>query len=135
MDTPINVLLVEDLDDDRFFFERAFKKTGINACLFTAEDGTEAIEFLGRQGRYVNAEEAPRPDVIFLDLKMPGANGFDVLKWIRQQHFDLRVIVLSGSEEPQDKVTALELGAKDYLVKPITPQQIAGILQQRSCNH
>ena len=128
MSKAINVLLVEDSPDDFFFFERALRKTTINAELFAAHDGAEAIEFLARQGRFASSEPAPRPDVIFLDLKMPGANGFDVLRWMRQRNMGVKVIVLSGSEEPQDKQRALELGASNYLVKPITSQQIASVL-------
>ena len=130
MNPAIKVLIVEDSPDDYFFFERALRKTGIHAQLFKASDGMEAIQFLGRQGRFTNAEEAPRPDAIFLDLKMPGANGFDVLSWMRRHNLSIRVTVLSGSEEPQDQKKALELGAASYLVKPITPEQIADVLQQ-----
>jgi CheY-like chemotaxis protein len=132
MNPAIKVLIVEDSPDDYFFFERALKKTGIHAELFAASDGAEAIQFLGRQGRFINAGQAPRPDVIFLDLKMPGANGFDVLSWMRRQNLGVRVIVLSGSEEPQDQQKALELGAASYLVKPITAEQIADVLQHPS---
>ena len=131
MDKVIKVLLVEDLPDDQFFFERALKQCGIKTQLFAASDGAEAMEFLGRKGRFTNAEHAPRPDVVFLDLKMPGANGFDVLNWMRRQELAARVVVLSGSEEPQDKQRALEFGAESYLVKPVTPQQITDILRKR----
>jgi CheY-like chemotaxis protein len=71
---------------------------------------------------------------VFLDLKMPGRNGFDVLEWIRGQPtpFPFPVLVLSGSHEPADMQRAKELGAKAYLVKPITSDKLREILDQKT---
>jgi CheY-like chemotaxis protein len=132
MDSPLKVLLVEDSKDDCFFFERAFRRSGVVGQLFIAEDGFEAMQFLGQQGRFASPAEAPRPDVIFLDLKMPGANGFDVLRWIQKRSLTTRVVVLSGSQELHDQEAAFQLGAEAYLVKPVTPEQIADILAASS---
>ena len=66
------------------------------------------------------------PDLVFLDLKMPVLSGFDVLRWIHDWEAAslLRVIVLSGSDHIGDKNRAMELGAQDYLVKPIGPAEL-----------
>lgn len=77
--SPPVVLLVEDSDDDAFFFVRALEKAGTICSLQRAVDGAEAVNFLR------NALAAPRekfPRVVFLDLKMPLLNGFEVLEWI-----------------------------------------------------
>jgi CheY-like chemotaxis protein len=118
-DTPSpTILLVEDSEDDAFFFERAFQKLGTTCSLQRAVDGAEAVDFL-RTALSGSQEKLPR--VIFLDLKMPLLNGFEVLEWIATQHFprEMRVIVLSGSSHPDDKSRAAQLGATDYLVKPV----------------
>jgi len=129
-DTVCNVLLVEDLDDDRFFFQYTLKKACPHVNLFTANDGIEAIDYLQNQGRFSDPEAFPRPHIIFLDLKMPGRNGFDVLRWMNEHSLleTIRVFVLSGSSEPQDVALARELGARDYLVKPVGADRLQRIL-------
>ncbi|HKQ36490.1 MAG TPA: response regulator [Verrucomicrobiae bacterium] len=125
MPVPANsltILLVEDLEDDRYIFQRTLKKARPNVQLYIAEDGIEAIDYFQNQGRFANAQRFPRPDYMFLDLKMPALNGFDVLRWMKERSLvtSVNVIVLSGSSEPQDIALAHELGARDYIVKPIT---------------
>lgn len=127
MTIPINVLLVDDSEDDRYFFDRTLRKTGVSTRLFLAGDGDEAIEFLGSAAQ--SSDKASWPAVVFLDLKMPGRNGFDVLRWInRSTHGAVKVVVLSGSQEPADMHSASELGASGYLVKPMTVEKLKEIL-------
>lgn len=111
-----NLLLVEDTEDDAYFFKRTLRKSGLTCALHHVTDGAEAIDFLR------NAQKSDSlPSVIFLDLKMPVLNGFEVLEWMQSQNFPapMRVIVLSGSEHQNDKIRAQQLGASSYLVKPI----------------
>lgn len=98
--------------------------------LFEAEDGEEAIDYLTQQGRFSDSAAFPRPSVIFVDLNMPDRNGFDVLRWLQTQPWrnELRVIVISGSNEPLDRRLAAELGANGYLVKPASTQKIEQLL-------
>ena len=126
----LKVLLVEDLDDDRYIFEHTLRSVCPGVKLFTAKDGLEAIDFFQNQGRLAGGAELPRPDIMFLDLKMPGCNGFDVLRWMKEHALinTVKVLILSGSSEPQDMALARELGARDYLVKPITSRQMQTIL-------
>ncbi len=116
--SPPIILLVEDSEDDAFFFERALEKAGTTCSLQRAADGAEAVNFLrdalaGPQGKL--------PKVVFLDLKMPFLNGFEVLEWIATEQLprEMRVIVLSGSDHHEDRSRAAQLGATDYLVKPV----------------
>jgi CheY-like chemotaxis protein len=120
------VLLVEDSEDDAFFFQRTLKKGSIQ-CHFThVSDGGAAIRLL------TDARSHPDklPGLIFLDLKMPVKNGFEVLEWLRQQEFSksMEVIVLSGSDQEADKKRASALGAAGYLVKPVSSEVIKGLI-------
>src|SRR5258705_7126547 len=96
------VLLVDDSEDDRFFFGLALKSAAATAHLVCAEDGEEAIEYLGHAGDFKNPAESPQPDYMFLDLKMPRRDGFEVLEWMARNSLEGRfpIIVLSGSHEP-----------------------------------
>jgi len=120
------LLLVEDEEDDAFFFERAFKKSATGFSLHHVSNGSAALEYLRNAAR-------PNllPRIMFLDLKMPALNGFDVLGWMQKQTFPLPipVVVLSGSEQQKDKDRAYQLGAAHYLVKPVTSGDLDRILQ------
>src|SRR5688572_128932 len=118
------VLLVEDSEDDAFFFRWTLEKCGISCEVVHAIDGVGAIQHL--EG--VLAGTIPQPDLIFLDLKIPSFTGFEVLAWIREQQFDppLDVAVLSGSEHATDIQRAHALGASGYYVKPISVEQLRG---------
>jgi DNA-binding response OmpR family regulator len=119
-----NILLVEDSEEDAFFFKRALAKSGVSAELLLASDGKAAISLLS------DSAVRSRLDTVFLDLKLPYFSGFDILNWIRSQNFDPRlcVIVLSGSDQQSDKAHAYELGADDYVVKPISPTSLRELL-------
>lgn len=113
--TP-TLLLVEDDENDVYFFNRRIKQSGLPFQVHRTADGRAAIEFLksAKLSRCL-------PQAVFLDLKMPVMNGFDVLAWMQKQKFPMPipVIVLSGSDQEQDKDRARQLGATDYIVKPI----------------
>jgi CheY-like chemotaxis protein len=114
------ILLAEDREDDIVLVRLAFKKCGISNPLHIVRDGKEAIGYLQGSEKYANRAEYPLPALLLLDLKMPGLDGFDVLKWIARQN-SLRamcVLVLTGSDVISDVNLAYELGANSFLVKP-----------------
>lgn len=125
------LLLVEDLSDDVFFFKHALRRTGLNATVHVAQHGLEAVDYLTNQGKFEDPTLHPRPDLVFLDLKMPNMNGLEVLEWVAQRQFDppLRVVVLTGSEEPGDLNRARVLGAEAYHIKPPTPELLRSLIQ------
>ena len=126
--TGPHLLLVEDSDDDAYFFRRTLQKSGIACTMHHVVDGAQAIDFLESIS---SSQSQQLPAVMFLDLKMPLVNGFEVLDWLQTQPFfgQMRVIVLSGSEHQNDKKRAAQLGAGDYLVKPVKVTDLERLLQ------
>jgi CheY-like chemotaxis protein len=117
--TTETILLVEDDENDAFFFERAIKKVGLKNPVRNARDGQEAINYLSGAGKFGQRADFPLPGLILLDLKLPFVMGLDVLKWIRQNAaFSPIVIILSSSAGETDIDAAYRLGANAYLVKP-----------------
>src|SRR6266404_4660364 len=115
------ILLAEDREDDIALIRKAFAKAFVQNPLYVVRDGEEAIAYLKGDGRYFNREEYPLPDLLLLDLKMPRMDGFEVLRWIRQQPglSALRVVVLTSSEDIRDVNVAYRLGANSFMVKPM----------------
>jgi CheY-like chemotaxis protein len=115
------VLLAEDSDDDAYFFERAVRKSGVKCSFARARNGRVAIEILQEAEK-----KAESFDLLFLDLKMPVTSGFEVLEWLRSANLARapKVLVLSGSNDHSDRLRAVELGAVDYIVKPIATEDL-----------
>ena len=120
------ILLVEDDQDDIFIFQRALVAANVLNPVAVVTDGQAAMDYLSHKNEYADQKKYPRPFVIFLDLKLPYLDGFEVLTWIRQQPQlnSVVVVVLSGSDENRDHQRAYALGARSYLVKPPSAQQI-----------
>jgi CheY-like chemotaxis protein len=113
------ILLVEDDENDVFFFQRAMSKTGMVQPVQVARDGQEAIQYLQGAGKFASRAQFPLPALVVLDLKLPFVMGLDVLKWIRQESgLAPIVIILSASREDADVAAAYRFGANAYLVKP-----------------
>jgi len=128
-------LLVEDNEDDVFFMKRAFRDARLPNQLHVVNSGDAAMEYLSNHGRFSNPAEYPKPDMVFLDLKMPGMDGFDVLSWMRrQQGLTVPVAVLTSSPEDSDRKRARELGADCYLLKPPTQAMLRSCCQQFKLN-
>ena len=131
---PIIILLVEDSPDDVFFFRRAIQKSGLSIVTHVAVDGVEAMDYLLTKGRFADAGAYPPPDIMFLDLKLPHVNGFELLEWIRR-HAEFPqppVVVLTSSSQPEDQERAEALGAPQSLTKPPLPEQLRQALQKCS---
>jgi DNA-binding response OmpR family regulator len=130
------ILLVEDSEDDVFFFRRALRQSEQPHHFFYAADGHQAMEFLSHKGAFERSDTSPKPDIIFLDLKLPKFTGFDILRWIRAEGLsrEFRIVVLSGSDQETDRSLARELGAHDYVVKPLHPEYLRMALKSVSEN-
>ena len=111
------ILVADDDPNDLFVIRRRLNKAKITNPVVSFHDGEEIIGFL--RPLAAAGEKSLFPAVIFLDIKMPKVDGFEVLRWIRKQRDlkDVPVVMLSGSDEPRDLKRATELGASRYLVK------------------
>ena len=128
------ILVIEDDENDAFFFQRALLKARPDLSFHRVSDGEQAIDYLNGRGSYVDREAHPLPEVIFLDLKLPYLSGFEVLEQLRAEPKlrDIEVFILTSSSEERDRRRALELGVKSYLVKPPTMNMLLGALGNAS---
>ena len=119
--TSKTILLVEDNPDDRELALLAFKEAGILNQVITCGDGEEALEFLFGTGTHVGRDTGVVPQVILLDLKLPKADGLEVLRRLRADPRTrlLPVVVLTTSGEEKDIVESYQLGANSYVRKPV----------------
>lgn len=125
--SPCRVLAVDDSEDDLFFLKRALRRNPQFSCIATLTSGQQALKFFLRESPFTDSEY-PLPDLLLLDLKMPGLNGFGVLEFL-QRAFPARtfkIAVLTSSSAPADERLALELGADVFLTKPA---EFSGYLQ------
>jgi CheY-like chemotaxis protein len=126
------ILLVEDDPNDMLLIERAFAKAGLKENLKMVADGEQAIDYLSGRDIYGSRNKYPLPFMLLLDLKMPGANGFEVLQWVRAnpELKRLLVVVLTSSNHQADIDRAYDLGANSYLVKPVEFGEMVGMIQR-----
>jgi CheY-like chemotaxis protein len=124
-----DILLVEDNPGDVRLTREAFEAGNIANTLHVVTDGVEALAFLHQRGDH---EAAPRPDIVLLDLNLPGKNGDEVLAEINDDP-DLEsipVIVLTSSEAEEDVLQSYELQANAYLTKPVDPGEFIDIVKR-----
>jgi CheY-like chemotaxis protein len=128
--TNKTILLVEDNEDDVFMFRRVLKKALIANPVQVVTDGQQAIDYLSGTDGFSDRAKFPLPFLVFLDLKLPYRDGFEVLAWMRQQRSlnSVVVVILTGSDETRDHQQAYALGARSYLVKPPTPEEVRRLM-------
>jgi CheY-like chemotaxis protein len=121
MNDAATILLAEDREEDIIIIQKAFERGDIRNPLFVVRNGEEVIDYLAGIGRFSDRDRYPLPALLLLDLKMPRADGFDVLRWLETQPelALLRVVVLTSSEDIRDVSKAYQLGANSFLVKPL----------------
>ena len=124
----MEILLVEDNPGDIELTLEALREAKVNNRLSSVEDGLEALAFLRRQGRYA---DAPRPDVIFLDLNLPRKDGRETLAEIKQdpELCDIPVLVLTTSDAERDILASYKLHANCYITKPVGLEQFLTIVR------
>lgn len=117
-ENPVEILLAEDNPGDVKLTEKALEQGQIANNLHVTNDGVEALKFLQQEGEYA---DAPRPDLILLDLNMPRKDGQDVLAELKDDDdlSPIPVVVLTSSESEEDIAKSYELNANAFLTKPV----------------
>ncbi len=125
----VDILLLEDEPADAYLVKMALREGKVLANLHHAIDGREGLDFLQNIGKYA---DAPRPDLIFLDLNMPRMNGAEFLKALKADETlnDIPVVVLTTSDVENDVVRCYQLGAASYITKPVDMQQFISAINQ-----
>lgn len=128
------ILLVEDEETDIELTLHAFRESKLDNEIKVVKSGEEALDYLMGKGGYADRSLHPLPDIILLDLKLPGISGIDVLKIIKQTPVLKRipVIILTSSREESDRIAGYDGGVNSYLVKPIS---FSGFLETVSSIH
>src|SRR2546429_2473039 len=116
--SPIEILLVEDNSADAQLVERVFRCARTPIHLGVVEDGYQALDYLRRKGSF---SDAVRPDLIMLDLNLPGRDGHQVLRELRAdpEWQDVPVVIYSGSSAQNDIKLSYRLGGNCYVRKPV----------------
>jgi two-component system response regulator len=124
----IEILLVEDNPGDIRLTKEALKDSKLQNNLSLAHDGVEALAFLRREGKYI---DAPHPDIILLDLNLPKKDGREVLEEIKQDAILKRipVVVLTTSDDEYDILESYNLHANCYITKPVDLQRFIAIVK------
>jgi two-component system, response regulator len=130
--TPAPVILVAENNDDDFVLLRcAFESAGLPHRLIGVPNGVDAINYLFADEPFTNRSAYPFPELVLLDIHMYLMDGIEVLAALKEriEFRHLPIVVLSSVEEPKIIREALKLGAKDYLVKPITMEERIGMVR------
>lgn len=119
------IVLIEDNPDDEALTLRALKKNAIANVVVVLRDGAEALD-------YLLAAEAPSPQLVLLDLKLPRIDGLEVLRRLRRESTTalLPIVILTSSNEERDLVDGYRLGANSYIRKPVDFQQFTEAVRQ-----
>ncbi|CAM5713083.1 MULTISPECIES: response regulator [Streptomyces] len=127
--SPIDVLLVEDDPGDELMTREAFEDNKIGNTLHVVRDGEEALDFLYRRGDHT---DAPRPDLILLDLNLPKYDGRQVLEKIKSDPdlAHIPVVVLTTSAAEEDILRSYKLHANAYVTKPVDLDQFIAAVRQ-----
>jgi two-component system response regulator len=126
------ILLVEDNPDDEALTLRALKKNNIGNQIVVARDGAEALDYLFGTGAYDGRDLSLMPQLILLDLKLPRVEGLEVLRRLRADESTRRlpVVILTSSNEEEDRLNGYGFGANSYVRKPVDFNQFLEAVRQ-----
>jgi two-component system response regulator len=126
------ILLVEDNADDEKLTLRALKKNNISNDVVVARNGSEALDYLFGTGTHSGRDTSLMPQVVLLDLKLPKIDGLEVLRRMRGNERTklLPVVILTSSNEEQDRINGYGFGANSYVRKPVDFNQFMEAVRQ-----
>jgi CheY-like chemotaxis protein len=122
-----SILLVEDDPQDEMLILRALKKAGVANHINVVRDGQQALDFLFGEGEFAATEVFELPTVILLDIGLPRLSGLEVLERIRSDRRTrlVPVVILTSSDEEQDRFRSYETGANSFVHKPLDFSEFA----------
>ncbi|MCX7008392.1 MAG: response regulator [Kiritimatiellaeota bacterium] len=125
---PIEILLVEDNPGDVRLTQEAARETKVHNNMHIVSNGLDAMAFLHHEGRYASV---PRPDLILLDLNMPGMDGREVLRLVKSDESLRRipVVIITSSQAEEDILRAYDLQASCYVTKPVDLDQFIKVVK------
>jgi len=127
-----DILVIEDDPGDQELTRRALHREDYRAELHLVSDAEQAMDYLLKRGRYSDAPSAPLPDLILLDLNLPGASGKKILE-AAKGHPELKhvpIVVVSSSAREQDIFQCYDLGCNSYVIKPIEAHRFIAALRE-----
>lgn len=126
------ILIVDDNPQDARQLERSVQRLKLLTRLQVVSNGAEAIAYIKGEGQYSDSAKFPEPLLLFLDLKMPNVDGFEVLDWLKQhpEHATFPVVVMSNVGEAKQVNRAYDLGARSFLAKPVDPEEVRAMLEK-----
>jgi CheY-like chemotaxis protein len=126
---PMEILLVEDGLIDARLTIHALRRSGIHHRLTLVRTATEALAFIRREGVFARA---PRPDLVLLDLLLPDGDGIEVLRGIRVLPgvTQIPVVVLTASEDDEDRQSCESLSIDDYITKPVDEEKFLRVIRE-----
>jgi CheY-like chemotaxis protein len=132
MNKPAHILLVEDNPMDVELTLDAFHEAKLLNTIQVASDGLQALDYLFGRGKYADRNAFPMPNLVLLDLKLPGIDGFEVLRQVKSAPIlkRLPIVVLTSSKEEGDRALSYDRGANSYLVKPVSFDGFLGVVRQ-----
>jgi CheY-like chemotaxis protein len=121
-DPPITILLVDDDPDCRMLVKDAIADSKVRNTVFEVGNAEEALQFLRREAKF---SDAPQPGLIYLDIEMPGINGIELLKQIKEDPAlrHITVVMMTGVSDEQQLRNAAAAGANSYTIKPANAEQ------------
>jgi CheY-like chemotaxis protein len=132
MENPAQILLVEDNQMDVVLTLDAFREAKLKNTIQVARNGREALDYLFGLGKYTDRTLFPMPNLILLDLKMPGIDGFEVLRQVKNAEMLKRipVVILTSSKEEGDRALSYDIGANSYLLKPVSFEGFTDVVKK-----
>jgi CheY-like chemotaxis protein len=132
MDKLAQILLVEDNRMDVELTLDAFREARLLNPIHVSPTGEDALDYLFGRGKYTNRNTYPLPNLVLLDLKLPGISGFDVLRQVKAAPLlkRLPVVILTSSKEEGDRALSYDIGANSYLVKPVSFEGFLSVVRQ-----
>lgn len=128
---PPLLLVIEDSNEDFEAFQRYVRRSPLTISIHRCVDGDAALAFLYRTGRHTDPQSAPRPGLILLDLNLPGTDGREVLRKIKQDETLklIPVVIFTTSNNPKDIEACYRQGANSYIVKPMDFSRLKNSIQ------